>query len=94
MKKKYGKTNFKEMFLIKKSNVNALETIRASKDEDDCVHTKTTNQNIHNKIADFIVLYSDYIEKECNKYQLKHLDYTGSLDSHLNSAISELTKSV
>ncbi|MEI6267053.1 MAG: hypothetical protein WCP14_04155 [bacterium] len=92
MMTKYGKNNFRVIFLVKDNYEVTLESLMASNLEDDWVHNKSNDKKIIKVIAKFILEFSKYYKNEANEYGLKVVKYTGNIDEFMQSAESILIK--
>lgn len=88
--KKYEVENIRAIILTKNKVDDIVETARASKEEKDWFINKTTDPAIHTKIAEMLSKYSDYLESEAGKYNIKTESYSGDFESQINSALSTI----
>ena len=82
--KKYGKENFRCVFLIKKDVNKFIEGIKKSTTPNDWIIACTENESTYHKIAKMISEYGNFFEKESKKYGLQVFnmddDFKGKLD--------------
>lgn len=88
--KRFGEQNIRAVVLSKNNIDQIVETARKSEDGNDWFIKKTTDPEIHYKIAEMLSKYSDYFSKEAKKYELAEVDYQGDFENQLKLAQEKL----
>ena len=90
MMKKYGKENFRVIYLLKSDLESTHDSLMAGSAPDDWVHYKTKDKAIIRSISEFVFAFSNYYKKEAEKYDLPVVRYTGKLEDFFVQAESKL----
>ena len=88
LQKKYGKKNFKIIFLGKFDEKKFVKDVKKSSTPNDWILKKTKQEETFYKIANMITYYSGYFEKEAKKY--KYTIY--NMDKKFNEKIKQAMK--
>ena len=88
--KKYGAKNFKAVFLIRTDVKKIITDIKKSTTPNDWILGKTKKEETYSKIAEMIIEYSKFSEKESKKYGFKIFNMDGNFNKQLNSIGSYL----
>jgi 2-phosphoglycerate kinase len=82
--KKYGAKNFKTVFLARTDVVKTIKNIKKSTTPNDWILKRTKKEETYNKIAEMIVEYSNFFEKESKKYGFKIFNMDENFNKQLN----------
>lgn len=85
---KFGDKNIRPIFLIRNDAENFLENLHKSSTPNDWILRKTKNKDTFRNIARMILHYSDYFEKEANKYGFRVF----RMDENFENTIENITK--
>jgi 2-phosphoglycerate kinase len=88
--KKYGKENFRVVFLIKSNVDKFVSDIKKSTTPNDWIIERTKDESTYHKIAKMISEYSRYFEKEAKKYKYDVFE----MDDNFNKQISIIEKHI
>lgn len=88
--KKFGKEHIKAVFLIKCDEQKFIQDIHKSTTPNDWIIRKTKDEATYGKIAKMISEYSNYFEKEGEKYRLTVFNMDNSFKEQLNLIVKNL----
>lgn len=90
LKKEFWEENISEIFLVKKDQELFLEWINKTTLSNDWIIENTENKDTFLLIAKMIIFYSEYFEKEAEKYKLKIIN----MDKRFEEKIDYLCKNL
>ncbi|MFA6503888.1 MAG: hypothetical protein WCT54_02985 [Patescibacteria group bacterium] len=88
--KKYGRKNFKAIFLVKHDKHKFAEDVNKSTTPNDWMLLGTKKQGTFIKIGEMVALYSQLLEKEANKFGYKVFAMDEKFESKLRQATDYL----
>jgi 2-phosphoglycerate kinase len=81
-----GRDNIKAVVLTKTNVDDIVETSRKSKEINDWFIQKTSDENIHYKIAEMLSKYSIFYSSEAKKYDVEEINYRGNFEEQIVEA--------
>ena len=90
--KKYGRKNFRVLFLVKSDIEKFVLDVKKSSTPNDWILRKTQKKETFYKIAEMINYYGQFFDKEAMKYKFKVLNMDNDFGGQLKKAIEHLTK--
>lgn len=88
--KKFGSTNVRSVFLTKQDASKFVEDIEKSKTPNDWIITRTEDEQTYRLIAEMIIEYGKYFERESKKHGFKSIQMDSSFARQLNTAAAYL----
>jgi len=88
--KKYGKENFKAIFLVKQDVEKFVQDVKKSSTPNDWILKKTKKEETFYKIATMIVYYSNWFSTEAQKYNLPLMNMDVNFTKQLQKAMKFL----
>lgn len=86
LEKKYGKKNIKALFLVKTSIKNIIQNSVTYSSSTDWFVKKTKNPKIYSTIAEMILLFSKFFEREAAKHKYKVFKTDGNFKESIRAA--------
>ncbi|MFC1616495.1 AAA family ATPase [Patescibacteria group bacterium] len=83
IQKKYGRKNFKVIFLSKTDPKKFISGIQKSKTHNDWILTRTKDKKTYPKISKMICKYGKFFEREAKKYGFKVINMDDDFDKKI-----------
>lgn len=90
--KKYGRKNFRVLFLVKSDIQKFVRDVKKSSTPNDWILAKTKEKETFHKIAEMISYYGQFFDREAKKHGFKVLNMDNNFGGQLKKAIELLTK--
>ena len=91
LQKKFGKENFKIIFLIKTDSTLIVDGARKNISKSDWFLQKTKKSDTHVRIATMLVLYGQWFEKQASKYQMPIINTQVNFEKKIKQVAKELS---
>jgi 2-phosphoglycerate kinase len=88
--KKYGRKNFRVLFIIKSDTEKFVRDVKKSSTPNDWIIRKTKKAEILRKIAEMIVYCGQIFDKEAKKHKFKVLNMDNNFSGQVKKAIKKL----
>jgi 2-phosphoglycerate kinase len=85
LQEKYGKENISAIFLVKTDKEKFLVDIHKSTTPNDWILRKTHQSKTFGKIADMVVLYSQYFYDEAEKYEFEVMNMDDGFEEKIDT---------